>query len=202
MATQENIHYNCLQKYFSRFNNFTKKCNICSKLCSENYALMHLYKFHDIIDEEALLKWNNDNDVIWQYFSKKELFIAKCKFCGNSLTAYNKKNLQQHLKSQMHSQLIASKREEISRSWVSPHFKFGLDNYDIYCIHCEYSFIIFDRVDVLKYHLNNRHHINEDLGFHRKTENCNVDATTQQSITEGNNVAAVEFKIRRGKYYE
>jgi len=37
-------------------------------------------------------------------------------------------------------------------------------------------------------HLNNSHHINEDLGFHGKNENYNVDATTQQSIIEGNTV--------------
>jgi len=195
MATQTNIQYNCMQKYFSKFNHFTVKCNICSEFCSYTYALMHLYRNHDIIDQKAMLKWNNDDDLIWQYFSKIELFIAECKLCGYLLTAYIKNNLQQHLKSQYHLQLVAAKRKRITRTWVSQHVTFDLDNCDIYCMHCMYSVKIHDGVDVLKNHLIKKHnhlikkHINEDLEFHGKTENYNVDATTQQSITEGNNVA-------------
>jgi len=189
MATQTNIQYSCLQTYFSKANKFTVKCNICNKLSSNSHALRHLHKFHNIIDQEAISNWNDDNHSIWKYFSKKELFTAECKHCGNLFNAYSKNNLQKHLMSLMHLQLIAPIRDEITRTWVSQHVTFNVDNCDKYCRHCNCSFKIYDGVDVLKNHLINRHHINEDLEFHGKTENYNVDATTQESITEGNNVA-------------
>jgi len=97
MAMQTNIQYNCLQKYFNKVNKFCIKCNICNEFCSRRHALMHLYKFHNIIDQEVILTWNNDNHLIWQYFSKKKLFTAECKLCGSLLNAYSETHLEQHL---------------------------------------------------------------------------------------------------------
>jgi len=192
MVTQINMQYTCWQNYFTcRLDSRSVKCNICDAndivmCCSREYAPVHLYRTHNMINEEIIFQWNSDNDIIWQYFSKEDLFTAKCKFCRQLLNgAYKKKNLERHLKS-VHSQEIAAMQEEITRTWVSPHFTFDLDNCDIKCIHCNYSGKMYYGVDVLKNHLNNSHHIIEGIG---ETENYNVDATTQQSITEGNNVA-------------
>jgi len=59
---------------------------------------MHLYKFHNIIDQGVMLTWNNDNHLIWQHFSKKELFTAECKLCGSLLSAFSITHLEQHLR--------------------------------------------------------------------------------------------------------
>jgi len=164
---------------------------MCDECPSRKHAPIHLYTYHNIIDQGSIFKWNNDNHLIWQHFTKKDVFNAECKHCGTLFkTAYNKRYLDRHLRA-VHSQKIAAIQEEITRTWISPHFTFDLDNCNISCMHCSYSVKIYDGVDVLSNHLNNSHHINEDLGFHGKTENYNVIATTQQSITEGNTVTTV-----------
>jgi len=160
MATQTNIQNNWWWKYFTRRNS-AATCNICNAICSKQYAPVHLYKSHNITDQKTISQWNNDNHLIWQHFSKKELFSAECKFCGRLLkSAYNKWYLDQHLRL-VHLQEIAAIREEITRTWVSPHFTFDLHRCDTKCIICGYSFKIYDGVVVLKNHLNEAHNINE-----------------------------------------
>jgi len=44
---------------------------------------VHLYYKHKIWTEEDRLKWENDNDFVWQYFDKIDLYKGKCKFCKN-----------------------------------------------------------------------------------------------------------------------
>jgi len=151
--TNNQIFTNWWWKYVTRVNYLSVKCDICNKICSRKYVPVHLYRFHDITDQEVILEWNNDNHIIWQHFTKTDLFSAKCKFCGRLLkSAYEKRRLDTHLRS-IHKQEIAAIREEITRTWVSPHFTFD-HKCNIKCIHCSYSDNIYDGVDVLKNHLN------------------------------------------------
>jgi len=88
-----NIQNNWLN-YFTRVNR-SEKCKFCDETCSRDYAPAHLYRRHNITDQEVILHWNNNNDLIWQHFFKKNLFCAECKHCGMLLTsAYHKKNLE------------------------------------------------------------------------------------------------------------
>jgi len=192
MTTQINVQcYSWLWKYFSKLNHFSVKCNICNASCSLRRASLHLYLSHNITNQKILLKWNNDDHLIWQHFIKKDLFTAECKLCGCLFTsAYCKKGLEQHMINK-HAQLIAAIREEITRTWVSPHFTFNMDDCSTNCIRCNYKIKTFYGVDVLKNHLHNNHYIiiHGDSKFYGKTRDYNSDATTQQSVTEEINVA-------------
>jgi len=120
----------------------------------------HLYRSHNITDQKVILQWNNDNHLIWQHFSKKYLFSAECKFCGKLLkSAYDKWKLDVHLRV-AHSQKIAAIQEEITCTWVSPHFTFD-HKYKINCKYCAYSVKIYHGVGVLKNHLNEVHDLDE-----------------------------------------
>jgi len=183
MATQPNVRNNWLWKYFTKQDRF-RKCNICKAICSEIFAPAHLYRSHKITDQSVILKWNNDNHLIWQHFSKKDLFIAECKICGRLLkSAYDKRILDAHLRI-FHSQEIAAIREEITRTWVSSHFTFD-HKYEINCKHCcDYSFKIYDGVDVLKNHLKENHNIDEY--FENRIEDHNIDEYFENRIEDHN----------------
>jgi len=135
------------------------KCEICDESTSWQRAPAHLYRSHNMTDQRIISQWNNDNDSIWQHFIKKDLFSAECKFCGNLInSAYQKQNLDRHLQF-THSQEIAAIREEITCTWVSPHFTF--DNYNVSCMYCRYSGIIYDVVSILENHLKEVHNLDE-----------------------------------------
>jgi len=126
MAAQTNtqIFNNWWSKYSTRVNDNTIKCDICNKICTKRYIPVHLYRSHNITDQKVTLRWNNDNHPIWQHFFKNDLFSAKCRYCGKLLkSTYDKSKLEAHLKL-LHQQEIAAIREEITRTWVSPHFTF------------------------------------------------------------------------------
>jgi len=57
----------------------------------------------------------------------------------------------------VHNQVVAAIQEEITRSWVSEHFTFDLPNCNTICEHCSYSGKIYDGIDVLINHLQDRH---------------------------------------------
>jgi len=86
MSTQTNIQNN-IWKYFTAVNNYSVKCDICNEIWSKRLIPIHLYRSHNITDQEIILQWNNDNHSIWQHFSKKDLFSAECKFCGQLFKA-------------------------------------------------------------------------------------------------------------------
>jgi len=186
-----------LWKYFNKLSKSKIQCNICNEIYSNtNLQLLsaHLYRSHNIINQKSLLKWNNDNHLIWQYFSKKDLFTAECKLCGYLFkSAYNKKNLEIHM-IRKHSQLIVAIREEITCTWVSPHFTFDTNDCSTNCIHCDYNIKIFYGVEVLKNHLNNDHYtiIYEGSGFRIQDFMEKLKIIQMQrynNLTEGNNVA-------------
>jgi len=165
--------------YFTRVNKYSAKCDTCNVICSRLHAPVHLYRSHNITEQGIISQWNNDNHLIWQHFSKKDLFSAECKFCGKLLkSAYDKRNLGTHLRL-AHKQEIAVIREEITRTWVSPHFTFDLYNCKINCMHCEYSGKIYDGVDVLKNHLKEVHDLDEHFVKRIEKELDYLEATMQ-----------------------
>jgi len=183
MATQTNNW----QEYFTRVNRFLE-CNICNIIYSRYHCPIHLYISHNIIDQKVILQWNNDNHLIWQHFSKTDLFCAKCKICGNLInSAYHKQNLDIHLRV-VHKQEIAAIREKITRSWVSSHFTFVHKNQKINCIHCFYSGKIYDGVSILENHLKKVHDLDEHFVRRIEKELDYLEAT-MQCTTEENNVA-------------
>jgi len=189
MTTQTNIQIfnNWGWKYFTRVNKNSAKCDICNVICSKYRAAVHLYRSHNITNQEIILQWNNDNHLIWQHFSKKDLFSAECKFCGRLLkSAYEKRCLDAHLRL-IHKQEIAAIREEITRTWVSPHFMFD-HKYKINCMYCDYSVKIYDGVSVLKNHLNEDHDLDENF-VHRIEKELEYLEITMQCTTEESNVA-------------
>jgi len=186
---QTNIQ-NDWRKYFTTVNKY-KKCNICGEICSRHYAPAHLYRRHNITDQEIIFQWNNDNDLIWQHFSKEDLFNAKCKLCGNLLKgAYVKGNLELHL-TRIHDQEINAIREDIERTWVSPHFMFN-DRYKIKCMYCDYFGNIYDGVDVLKNHLKEVHDLDEHFVKRIEKELDYLETTMQCTTAERN--AATSFQ--------
>jgi len=188
MATQTNNW----QEYFTRVYRFLE-CNICKEIYSRRHAPAHLYRFHNIIDQNVMLEWNNDDHLIWQQFFKKDLFSAECKFCGSLLnTAYDKCNLDRHLRL-LHSEAIAAIREDITRTWVSPHFTVH-NNCKINCMHCRYSGKIYDGVDVLKNHLKEAHDLDEhfvgriekELDYLEATMQCTGESNVATSFQDSN----------------
>jgi len=171
-------------KYVTRVNSYSVKCDICNAISSKQHVPVHLYRFHNITDQEVFLQWNSDTHLIWQHFSKKDLFIAECKFCGNLLkSAYDKRKLDQHLRI-VHSQEIAAIREEITRIWVSPHFTFDLYNCDTNCMYCNYSSKIYDGMDVLENHLKEDHNLDEHFVRRIEKELDYLEATMQCTTEE------------------
>jgi len=185
MATQTNIENNW-ENYFTRVNR-SFKCNICNAVCSRRRGPVHLYRSHNITDQEVILQWNNDNHLIWQHFSKRDLFSAECKFCGKLIySAYYKQNLDLHLRL-IHSQEIATIQDEIIRAWVSPHFTFDYDC-NANCKYCNYFAKIYDGVGVLKNHLSEDHDLDEFV-VHRIGKELDYLVATMQCTIEESNVA-------------
>jgi len=190
MTTQTNIQIfnNWWCKYVTRVNRYSVKRDICDAICTKHLIPVHLYRFHNITDQEVISQWNNDNDSIWQHFSKKDLFSGECKFCGKLFkTGYNKATLERHLRV-IHKREMAAIRKRITRSWVSPHFTFNLYNYYSNCMYCDYSVKIYDGVDVLKNHLIEVHELDENV-VHRIEKELDYLETTMQCTTEESNVA-------------
>jgi len=184
MATQTIIENN-LWKHFTRVNNYSVKCDICHVIYTRTWARAHLYKSHNITDQGMISQWNNHNHIIFQHFSKKDLFRVECKYCGKLLkSAYIKWNLDAHLRL-VHKQEIAAIREKITRSWVSPHFTFD-HKYKINCMYCHYFGKIYDGVDVLKNHLKEVHDLDEHFVKRIEKELDYLEATMQYTIEESN----------------
>jgi len=189
MATQTDtqIFNNWWSKYFTRVNDKSVKCDMCNKICTKQYVPIHLYISHNITDQEVILRWNNDNHSIWQHFFKKDLFTAECKYCGVIIkSAYYKHTLSVHLES-FHIQEIAEIREEITRTWASPHFTFTY-SCKTKCNYCNYSVKTYYGVGVLTNHLKKRHNLDEHF-VHRIGKELDYLEKTMQCTTDESNVA-------------
>jgi len=177
---QANIQSN-VWMYFTTVNKNNVQCDICNAICIRHHAPIHLYRSHNITDQRIISQWN-DNHLIWQHFSRKDLFSAECKYCGKLLkSAYDKQNLDAHLRV-FHKHEI---REEITRTWVSPHFTFD-HKCKINCMYCDYSGKIYDGVDVLKNHLKEVHDLDEHFVKRIEKELDYLEATMQYTIEDSN----------------
>jgi len=83
MAAQKDNLSGWILQHVTKVNDCIR-CNICEReYRNKNRAIhmkVHLYHVHKIYNVEERLSWEN-NDLLRQYFSKKNLFTAKCKIC-------------------------------------------------------------------------------------------------------------------------
>jgi hypothetical protein len=144
MAAQEYSYDSWLWNHFSVINQTTAQCNRCiQKYRFLNNSLgmkVHLLHEHNIIfDLEEYISWNNDTDLIWQHFSKEDLYLAKCNICDILLfNGHKKSSLWAHL-TDIHSETM----NEIVNFWTSSHTK----NIDAECINRFYANKICHRTD-------------------------------------------------------
>ena len=154
---------NWVWKHLLKLDDSTVQCNIDN--CNKTYTTFdrnkgrltmmikgHLYHEHEKYDEEDRLKWENDNDLIWRYFDKVDLYKEKCKFCNNSLCATYISKLRSHL--QRHYQTIrAMVRKEIANMSLSQYFKINEDKFSATCKRCNYNTDILYGTDKLIHHI-------------------------------------------------
>jgi len=146
--------------YFSTVKNSDSiRCNICQQIYSKPFAPVHLYRSHHKSEQNVILKWNNDDHPIWQHFSKRDLFVAKCNYCDAIFSsAYTKHGLHYHLRA-FHQPKIVEIQTEITRTWMSSYSTFDIEKCNIKCNKCTYTCKIYDGVDVLRHHLNSIHNL-------------------------------------------
>ena len=163
MAAQEGSD-NWMWKYFLKLNNCIVQCNINN--CDQTYIIRkkrtnrwiktikkHLYYKHKIWNEQDLLKWENDNNLIWRYFDKVGLYKEKCKFCNNSFFVSYIPVLRDHLR-QCHLQTIrAMIRKEIANTSLSQYFKINEENFSARCKRCNDKMDILYGTDKLVHHI-------------------------------------------------
>ncbi|KYQ59404.1 hypothetical protein ALC60_01576 [Trachymyrmex zeteki] len=143
----------------------------------------HLYHKHNKCTEEDRLKWKNNNDLIWRYFDKGDLYTERCKFCKIICYEPYIPNLKSHL--QRHNQEIrAAIQEEIANKSLSQYFKIDEEKFSASCKHCYYKMDIFYGTDELIHHI---YFIkNESIRSGQEPEDNDVNRMTQQSINHEN----------------
>ncbi|XP_011059679.1 PREDICTED: putative uncharacterized protein DDB_G0282133 isoform X2 [Acromyrmex echinatior] len=145
-----------------KLDNFTVQCNIdgCDQIyINRNRKFInrmittikeHLYHKHEICNEEDRSKWVNNNDLIWRYFDKVDLYKEKCKFCNISLhqahIPFIKKHLQKH-----RQEIITIVRKEIANKSLSQDFEIDEKEFSALCKYCNVKKNIFYGTDVLKH---------------------------------------------------
>jgi len=143
----------------------------------------HLYHKHEIWNEEDRLKWENDNDLIWQYFDKVSLYEAKCKFCDRLLRQPYVSLIKSHLQS--HRQEIrAGVRKEIADKSLSQYFEIHEEEFSAQCKSCNVENDIFYGIDALIHHICFKN--NQSLRSRQETDNNDVNSMTQQFIADEN----------------
>ncbi|KYN15758.1 hypothetical protein ALC57_12056 [Trachymyrmex cornetzi] len=154
----------------------------------------HLYHEHGKYDEEDLLKWENDNDLIWRYFDKAGLYKEKCKFCNDSLFVSYTPSLMDHLRQYHRQKIRASVRKEIADKSLSQYFKIHEEEFSAWCKRCNYKMDIFYGTDDLTHHICLK--MNQRLRSGQKPEDDNVNRMTQQStVTENADTSSYHDNI-------
>jgi len=185
---------NWMWKYFLKLNNSILQCNIDS--CNQTFTIdnnhhklkisilkRHLYYKHEIWNEEDYLKWVNNNDLIWRYFDKIDLYKEKCKFCGNlfhqAYTPFIKQHLQIH-----HQEIRDTVRKEIADKSLSQYFEIDVEKFNAWCKLCNKNMNIFYGTNVLIHHICLKK--NQSLRSRQEPEDNDMNTMTQQSIPEEN----------------
>ncbi|XP_018368651.1 PREDICTED: uncharacterized protein LOC108764769 isoform X2 [Trachymyrmex cornetzi] len=204
MAARERSN-NWVWNYLLKLDDSTVQCNIDN--CTITYNTVdrnksrlvimikgHLYHEHGKYDEEDLLKWENDNDLIWRYFDKAGLYKEKCKFCNDSLFVSYTPSLMDHLRQYHRQKIRASVRKEIADKSLSQYFKIHEEEFSAWCKRCNYKMDIFYGTDDLTHHICLK--MNQRLRSGQKPEDDNVNRMTQQStVTENADTSSYHDNI-------
>ncbi|KYN16466.1 hypothetical protein ALC57_11336, partial [Trachymyrmex cornetzi] len=155
---------NWIWKHVLELDNFTLQCNMdkCNKTYCYKYKNIttleksikeHLYRKHKIWTEEDLLNWKKNNDLIWQYYDKVDLYKGKCKFCKKFYHATQLSNQKTHLQRKHRPEIIAAIRKEIATKSLSQHFKIDDKEFSARCKRCNDKINIFYGADALIHHI-------------------------------------------------
>ena len=205
---------NWVWKHFVKLNSSTVQCNIdcCDQTyCNRNPIKMinliktHLYHKHKIWTEEDRLKWENNNDLVWQYFDKVDLYKGKCKFCKNIHHEAYIPYLKWHLRKKHSQEIRAIAQKEIATKSLSQYFKIDEKEPTAWCKRCYLKMDILYGTDALIHHICFKK--NQHLRSRQNSEDNNVNRMTQQSITTENaNTSShhddINRQIPRNQYYQ
>ncbi|XP_018371545.1 PREDICTED: uncharacterized protein LOC108766635 [Trachymyrmex cornetzi] len=180
----------CIQTYeIGKRNKFIKFIEMLTMIKA------HLYHKHEIWDEEDRLKWETDNDLIWRYFDKVDLYEAKCKFCGSLLHQPYVSLIKSHLQSHR-EEIRADVRKKIADKSLSQYFEIYYDEFYARCKRCNVEKDIFNGTDALARHICSKKY--QRLRSQQKSEDNNVNRMTQQSTgTENANTSSHHDDINR-----
>ena len=196
---------NWVWKHVVKLNNFTVQCNI--DCCVQTYynkntsrlitsMRVHLYHKHKISTEEDRLEWENNNDLIWQYFDKVDLYKGKCKFCRSICHEAYIPNLKSHVLKKHSQRIRAAAQKKIATKSLSQCFKIDEKEFSVWCKCCNHKMDIFYGTDTLIHHICFKK--NQRLKSRQKSEDNNVNKMTQQSIvTENANTSSHHDDINR-----
>ena len=165
MAARVDESYNWLLKHFSELPNSNIKCKHCDKTYTSIYheksrCISHLYLQHEIYNEEEKLRWKNNDNMIWRYFKKTDLYIIRCIFCKVLYFFEHNSLLEKHLKRKHSQEVAAMIQTDIANNSLSEYFTISVKHFTVECNHCRYSIDVLSNqiIKYLKIHYN--HHVN------------------------------------------
>ncbi|KYN36408.1 hypothetical protein ALC56_09368 [Trachymyrmex septentrionalis] len=205
MAIQK-ISDSWVWKHVFKSDYFTLRCNInnCDKTYKyyKNYKNKeittikgHLYHMHNIWTEEDRLKWENDNNLVWKYYDKIDLYRAKCRFCKKIYHESYIPNLKQHLQIYHNQKIRAVIEKEIANQALWQYFEIHVEKFTARCKCCNDEINIFYGTDVLIHHTcntsTNSHHdnINRQIPENRENEQSDTsrNCVDVMAIQNGSN---------------
>ncbi|XP_011644058.1 uncharacterized protein LOC105431518 [Pogonomyrmex barbatus] len=174
METEDQIDF--WFEHYSKENDNEMKCKYCNKIYKQKEITSHM-KLHlrehgiFIYDEKFWIRCKNKFNLIWQYYSRKSNYNAKCKSCGELIAhAYIVAHLENHLFSK-HSEEVTKIQKTITDAWLSQYFKFNGKDCMTKCVHCKRKMSIFIGIDELANHLQIYHNISENSKNDERSEN-------------------------------
>ncbi|XP_011688829.1 PREDICTED: uncharacterized protein LOC105450592 [Wasmannia auropunctata] len=171
---------NWIRRYCTRVERQKMECNICHHI-SNSYLLIkvHLYRKHGIFCDENV----DRNNLVWRYFKEEERYASTCKLCDKVLfSGYKEKRLEIHLISK-HPQTIKEIRTEITRMWVSQHFKLNPSGHMIKCKICSNMCNIFKVNSLVKHLL--KHGVREKPVENTEENSINVNHSAAEESNMG-----------------
>ncbi|KAL6256420.1 hypothetical protein P5V15_012533 [Pogonomyrmex californicus] len=147
----------------------------------------HLYYHHKESNLEEDEKWRTmkvDPNSAWRYFTKDEIFKAKCNVCKKIIkNAYMLRVLERHL-IHCHQTIIKNIQEEIKSSWLFKYLTFVDEQKKVKCSRCDNKLSIFLGTEGLEQHML-LHDINQHSETNRSTEQTNTPIVIQE-VPENN----------------
>ncbi|XP_011065545.1 PREDICTED: uncharacterized protein LOC105152795 [Acromyrmex echinatior] len=146
-------------KHFFKLDNFSVRCN--------NYRL----------------KWENDNNLKWQYVDKVDLYKGKCKFCKYICHGAYMYRVNSHLRKEHSQEIRAIVQKKIANKSLSQYFEVDEEKFIAWCKCCNVKLDIFYGTDALIRHFCVK---NKSLRSPQEPEDNDVNRMTQQSIVTEN----------------